>query len=109
MILEAIRADGRREVLTDATRYEQAWQITYKYKTPHLFPAGTILHTVSWHDNTVNNRHNPDPTAWIGWGSRTIEEWDRVDGHRVALREQIARKPRNGAPSATRPPQQQQQ
>jgi hypothetical protein len=74
MLLEAIHPDGRREVLTDATHYEQNWQITYKYKTPHLFPAGTILHTVSWHDNTANNRHNPDPTAWVGWGSRTMDE-----------------------------------
>ena len=56
------------------THYEQNWQITYKYKVPHLFPAGTILHTTSWHDNTANNRHNPDPTAWIGWGSRTMDE-----------------------------------
>jgi hypothetical protein len=74
MILEAIHPDGRREVLTDATHYEQNWQITYKYRTPHLFPKGTILHTVSYHDNTANNRHNPDPTAWIGWGSRTMDE-----------------------------------
>jgi hypothetical protein len=74
MLLEAIHPDGRREVLTDATHYEQNWQITYTYKTPHLFPAGTILHTVSWHDNTANNKHNPDPTAWVGWGSRTIDE-----------------------------------
>jgi hypothetical protein len=74
MVLEAIHPDGRREVLTDATHYEQNWQVTYKYKTPHLFPAGTILHTTSWHDNTANNKHNPDPTAWIGWGSRTMDE-----------------------------------
>jgi len=74
MQLEAIQPDGRRELLTDATQYEQNWQVTYKYKTPHLFPAGTILHTVSWHDNTSNNPHNPDPTAWIGWGSRTMDE-----------------------------------
>ena len=74
MMLEAIHPDGRREVLTSATHYEQNWQITYKYKTPHLFPAGTILHTVSFHDNTANNKHNPDPSAWIGWGSRTMDE-----------------------------------
>jgi hypothetical protein len=74
MQLEAIHTDGRRELLTDATHYEQNWQVTYKYKTPHLFPAGTILHTISWHDNTANNKHNPDPTAWIGWGSRTMDE-----------------------------------
>ncbi len=74
MLLEAIHPDGRREILTDVPNYEQNWQITYTYKTPHLFPAGTILHTVSWHDNTANNRHNPDPTAWVGWGSRTMDE-----------------------------------
>ena len=74
MLLEAIHPDGRREILTSATHYEQNWQVTYKYKTPHLFPKGTILHTVSIHDNTANNRHNPDPTAWIGWGSRTMDE-----------------------------------
>ena len=74
MVLEAIHPDGRRETLTDANRYEQNWQITYTYKTPHLFPAGTILHTISYHDNTANNKNNPDPTAWVGWGSRTMDE-----------------------------------
>jgi hypothetical protein len=74
MILEAIHPDGRREVLTDANRYEQNWQITYTYKTPHLFPKGTILHTISYHDNTAANKHNPDPTSWRGWGSRTMDE-----------------------------------
>ena len=74
MLLEAIHLDGRREVLTDVTNYEQTWQIVYPYKEPHLFPKGTILHTVSWHDNTANNRHNPDPSAWVGWGGRTMDE-----------------------------------
>jgi hypothetical protein len=74
MLLEAIHPDGRQEVLTDVTRYEQNWQITYTYKEPHLFPAGTILHVVSWHDNTANNKHNPDPTAWIGHAQRTMDE-----------------------------------
>jgi hypothetical protein len=74
MLLEAIHVDGRREVLTDVTNYEQSWQIVYAYKEAHLFPKGTILHTVSWHDNTANNRNNPDPSAWVGWGSRTMDE-----------------------------------
>jgi hypothetical protein len=74
MTLEAIHPDGRRELLTDVNRYEQNWQITYTYKVPHLFPKGTILHTTSYHDNTANNKHNPDPTSWRGWGSRTMDE-----------------------------------
>ncbi len=87
MQLEAIHPDGRREMLTDATHYEQNWQITYKYKTPHLFPAGTILHTISWHDNTANNKHNPDPTGVGRLGQPDDGRngpW--VDGHRVPHR-----------------------
>jgi hypothetical protein len=74
MLLEAIHPDGRREMLTDVPRYEQVWQLTYTYKEPHIFPTGTILHSVAWHDNTMANRHNPDPSAWIGWGGRTMDE-----------------------------------
>ena len=74
MLLEAIHADGRRQMLTDVPRYEQVWQLTYTYEEPHLFPAGTILHSVAWHDNTSANKHNPDPSAWIGWGSRTMDD-----------------------------------
>jgi len=74
MLLEAIHPDGRREVLTDVPRYEQVWQLTYTYAEPHLFPTGTILHSVAWHDNTAANKHNPDPSAWVGWGGRTMDE-----------------------------------
>ena len=74
MLLEAIHLDGRREILTDVPRYEQVWQLTYTYEKPHIFPAGTILHSVAWHDNTAANRHNPDPSAWIGWGGRTMDD-----------------------------------
>ena len=74
MLLEAIHIDGRREILTDVPRYEQVWQLTYTYDTPHIFPAGTVLHSVAWHDNTSANRHNPDPSAWIGWGGRTMDD-----------------------------------
>ena len=90
MLLEAIHPDGRREVLTSATHYEQNWQITYKYKTPHLFPAGTILHTVSIHDNTANNKHNPDPDGvdWLGQPDDGRDgTW--VDGHRVPERRAV--------------------
>lgn len=74
MLLEAIHPDGRREVLADVNNYEQTWQLVYPFKDAHLLPKGTILHSVSWHDNTANNRHNPDPSAWVGWGGRTMDE-----------------------------------
>jgi hypothetical protein len=28
----------------------------------------------AWHDNSVGNKENPDPTAFVGWGSRTVDE-----------------------------------
>ncbi len=33
-----------------------------------------MLHTILWHDNTANNRSNPDPRNWVGYGQRTIDE-----------------------------------
>jgi hypothetical protein len=33
-----------------------------------------MLHFVSWWDNTANNRSNPDPDQWVGWGDRTVDE-----------------------------------
>ena len=38
-----------------------------------IYPAGTILHVVNWHDNSAN-RNNPDPRNWVGNGNRTIDE-----------------------------------
>ena len=41
---------------------------------PPVFPAGTMLHQTSWHDNSRNNKRNPDPTNWVGSGNRTVDE-----------------------------------
>jgi hypothetical protein len=74
MELEAIHLDGRREPLTRISHYDFNWQVVYPYKDPPVFPAGTVLHVTSWHDNSAANRHNPDPTAWVGWGNRTVDD-----------------------------------
>jgi hypothetical protein len=60
--------------LTDVAHFVWTWQITYPYKNPPTFPKGTVLHMTAYHDNSVNNKENPDPTAFIGWGDRTIDE-----------------------------------
>ena len=39
-----------------------------------LLPKGTILRVTAWHDNTQNKRSNPDPTQWVGYGDRTVDE-----------------------------------
>jgi hypothetical protein len=74
MSLEAIYPDRRVELLTYVDRFDVMWQVTYPYKNPPVFPAGTVLRQTSWHDNTANNKRNPDPTNWVGSGNRTIDE-----------------------------------
>jgi hypothetical protein len=74
MALEAIYPDRRVELLSYVPRFDVMWQITYAYKNPPIFPAGTTLHQSSWHDNSAANKRNPDPTNWVGSGNRTIDE-----------------------------------
>ncbi len=74
MRLEVIHLNGHIETLTDVPNYDFNFQISYNYKNPPIFPAGAFLKITSWHDNTAANRYNPDPSSWIGWGSRTVDE-----------------------------------
>ncbi|MDX1383154.1 MAG: cytochrome c [Thermoanaerobaculia bacterium] len=74
MRLEVIHLDGRIETLTHVPNYDFNFQISYNYANPPLVPAGAYLHITSWHDNTDANRYNPDPSSWIGWGGRTVDE-----------------------------------
>jgi hypothetical protein len=74
MAIEAIYPDRRVELLSYVPRFDVMWQVTYAYKNPPVFPAGTVLHQSSWHDNSVANKRNPDPTNWVGSGNRTIDE-----------------------------------
>ena len=77
-----VRADtarpgpARTEMLSCVSEYQFGWSMTYNYAeevTP-LLPAGTIIHVITWHDNSDNNKHNPNPKNWVGFGQRTIDE-----------------------------------
>jgi len=72
--LEAILPNGQVQLLTDVNRFVWTWQIAYPYKNEPALPAGTVLHMTAWHDNSAGNKENPDPTAFVGWGSRTVDE-----------------------------------
>ena len=56
--------------------FDYNWHLVYNYEddVAPIVPAGTILHIISWHDNTDANRGNPDPRNWTGDGGRTIDE-----------------------------------
>ena len=73
--LEAIYPTGRVETLSCA-RFRFNWHINYVYgdDAAPLLPAGTVLHSIMWHDNTAGNPFNPDPDAQITYGQRTIDE-----------------------------------
>jgi mono/diheme cytochrome c family protein len=75
MCMEAIYPDGRIETLSCA-KHNFAWMLVYNYdeSVAPLLPAGTILHTIGWHDNTAGNKYNPDPRNWTGFGNRSIDD-----------------------------------
>ncbi len=78
--LEAIYPNMTVEQLSCVNRYNFGWQIAYNYAddvTP-LLPAGTILHTISWHDNSSKNPYNPDARNWVGFGNRTTDDMSRA-------------------------------
>jgi len=76
MSLEAIYPDGRKEVLSAVRNFQWNWHINYVYAddVAPLLPKGTTLAFTAWHDNTAANKNNPDPTQWVGWGDRTVDE-----------------------------------
>ena len=76
MMMEAILPSGTTEVLSLVSSYEFNWHNNYVYadEAAPLLPKGTVLRFTAWHDNTKDNPDNPDPTQWVGWGDRTVDE-----------------------------------
>jgi hypothetical protein len=76
MSMTALYPDGRRETLSQVTDFNFNWHNMYIYAddAAPLLPKGTILHFKAWYDNTRNNKANPDPDQWVGWGDRTVDE-----------------------------------
>jgi len=76
MLLEAILPDGTKRTLSYVDHFNFNWMTNYIYAddAAPVLPKGTIIHVVAWHDNTPNNKNNPDPEQWVGWGDRTVDE-----------------------------------
>jgi hypothetical protein len=76
MMMEAILPTGTTEVLSLVSNYQFNWHNNYVYAADAapLLPKGTVLRFTAWHDNTKDNPDNPDPTQWVGWGDRTVDE-----------------------------------
>jgi hypothetical protein len=52
------------------------WHLNYIYadQAAPLLPAGTMLHTIQWFDNSATQKTNTDPSAQVTRGNRTIDE-----------------------------------
>jgi hypothetical protein len=76
MMMEAVLPSGERRVLSHVNNFQFDWHNNYVYadNVAPLLPKGTVLNFTAWHDNTKANRDNPDPTQWVGWGDRTVDE-----------------------------------
>ena len=107
---------ARTEVINCAN-FNYNWHLTYNYAddVQPIAPAGTILHMISWHDNSTANKYNPDPKNWVGDGQRTIDEmgfawigWYELsdEEYKTALAE---RKAQQARPTQTQGQQGQQQ
>jgi hypothetical protein len=80
LTVEAVYPNGRKEVLSSVNNFQWNWHVNYVYADhiAPLLPKGTMLVFTAWHDNTANNPNNPDPTQWVGWGDRTVDEMAHV-------------------------------
>jgi hypothetical protein len=76
MTLEAIMPDNSVEILSSVDHFDFNWHVSYLYADGYepLLPAGTVLHMIGVHDNTANNKRNPDPSMWAGFGERSVDD-----------------------------------
>jgi hypothetical protein len=76
MQVEAILPDGTVTLLSRVDRFDFQWMTNYVYAddSAPLLPRGTALRVTAWYDNTRENKNNPDPDQWVGYGDRTVDE-----------------------------------
>ena len=71
---ELVLPDGTRKLLLDVPRYDFNWQHTYRYAEPLMVPKNSRIEYTCWFDNSVANKHNPDPKREVPWGPQTFDE-----------------------------------
>ena len=66
--------DGASKILLSVPRFDFGWQLTYVLKEPVAAPKGSRLEAIAHHDNSANNKFNPDPSKEVKWGDQTWDE-----------------------------------
>ena len=67
---------GKTELVSMISNWSATWHHSHLFEqdTAPLLPAGAVMVTKQWYDNTSDNPNNPDPRQWVGWGQRTADE-----------------------------------
>lgn len=73
-IYTLVYPDGTKKVLLNVPKYDFNWQLSYITKEPIAVPKGSRIECVAHHDNSANNKFNPDPSITVRWGDQTWEE-----------------------------------
>ena len=73
MSYKLIFPNGRMETVLNA-RFNFNWQLGYELDEPIRVPKRTRMVVVAHHDNSANNKFNPDPAKEVAWGNLTSEE-----------------------------------
>ena len=60
----------------NCANWDFGWHIAYNYEdgVAPLIPKGSVIHVISWHDNSDANRWNDDPRNWAGFGQRSNDD-----------------------------------
>lgn len=74
MTFQLVYPDGTSKLLLSVPRFDFNWQQTYVFKEPVAAPKGSKLEVIAHHDNSANNKFNPDPTKVVKWGDQTWDE-----------------------------------
>ena len=86
MCYEALYPNNAREMLSCAD-YDHNWAKVYVYEddVAPLLPAGTIIHSMAWYNNSITNKNVVDPRNWKGWGNRSIDDMFSAIGRMAYL------------------------
>jgi hypothetical protein len=71
---EAVYPTGEKQILLNVPHYDFNWQLGYSLTNQLLLPKGTRIECTAHHDNSANNKYNPDPSKEVRWGDQTWEE-----------------------------------
>jgi hypothetical protein len=73
MTFQLFHPDGREETVLSA-RFNFNWQLGYEVEKPIKVTKGTRMLVTAHHDNSANNRFNPNATENVLWGDLTGQE-----------------------------------